>query len=215
MSSASFTFELADSVVRGAAGSELIIRGKLTNISTSKLKLEIVRTRNQMPEGWGTSLCLDLCLPRESSTTSVTMGAGISQPFSLYFYTGSVPDSGLAEVSFTNAANPNDLIVQNFHGVTWGGLSGAEIEVIRSMPVVELISDRSGGLRLSIADAESQSHTCYALSLYNVLGDECLRADGLVSGSHQLSPGSLPAGLYLYRLTTNEGRVVTGRTLLR
>jgi hypothetical protein len=130
-----FKFELDDdSIGVGNPGKEIVVYGKITNLSDTKdVEIYIVRKEEDLPSSWLTSMCIDICLPPNSDSTYLYLYAGDSQKFSFHFYTGNTNDTGSALVTFRNAANTTEVYDQRFYGITdstFSGITGIQNEYL-------------------------------------------------------------------------------------
>jgi len=97
--------------VTGPAGTILSVTTQIVNNSEYEVELSVERYAQNLPEEWSTAMCLDICLSPNVSATSLTLGAGASQDFTMYFYT---PDGqsnqGIASLRIKNLDDPNNMI---------------------------------------------------------------------------------------------------------
>ena len=72
-----FSFENHDILVVDSLNSEMIFEFTLTNNSSSEITVSIIRTINELPDNWTSSLCFDLCYPPflDSISTTDTFGS--------------------------------------------------------------------------------------------------------------------------------------------
>lgn len=124
-SNGSFSVTLdADSIAYGIADEVLAVHTTIHNLSaTDNVALEIKKQTINIPAGWETALCADICYSTTVSTTDVTIAPADSMPFIFYFYSGPNADTGKAKVRITNLNNPNNVIEQRFLGITSNALS--------------------------------------------------------------------------------------------
>ena len=123
-----FTLELTtDNIVTGPVDDVIYAHADITNPGTSPVVIDILRREQQMPEGWETSLCVDVCYASTVDSAQIVVEPGETQIFTLYFYTGPTPDTARVSVFFRNAANPENRFRLNLGGVT-SGISAVEEE---------------------------------------------------------------------------------------
>lgn len=122
-------FMTQDTVVNGAVGDVLTVHGVLRNLSaTNDCTIDIKRTIENIPSGWETSLCTDICLPPNVPNTQVILAPLDTQSFTFYFYTDpNLPGNGNAEVTFTNLFNPNNVTTKEYYAHTSTALGTAKI----------------------------------------------------------------------------------------
>jgi len=106
-------------VVYGNAGQVLTVNATIQNTSdTENVIVEIMRENVDVPNGWLTSLCVDVCLNSNVSQTTTIIPPGYAQPFTFYFFTGDLPGIGTASVRFLNGIEPWNQEVIEFMAVT-------------------------------------------------------------------------------------------------
>lgn len=115
-----FTFTLdRDSVVSGNAGDVLALHGLLTNTSTTdNVVLDMAKLAINVPPGWTTALCADICYPVTTTQTQLILAPGQVQPFTFYFYTDAIPAAGDVRVGFRNNPHPANNYRQGFYAST-------------------------------------------------------------------------------------------------
>lgn len=117
-SGGSFTM-LSDSIAYGIPGSVLSVHATLTNTSkTDNVTVGIQRMGTQMPVGWETALCIDVCYPASTSQAQVTIPPGETQEFIFYFYTDTISATGMAQVRFRNMNNTSNQYTQKYYANT-------------------------------------------------------------------------------------------------
>jgi len=95
-----FTLELQDTVKQGDIEEEIILESLITNLLDETITIQIIRQSNNIPAGWNSSLCFDVCAaPFVDSLTSV-VAAKQSQEFSFHFFTDGIPGIGIAQLTF-------------------------------------------------------------------------------------------------------------------
>ncbi|MGB5874177.1 MAG: hypothetical protein WBH56_10685, partial [Bacteroidota bacterium] len=111
----SFTVIVADTALSDTLGSEVIYNMRVANVSGSDLTLAMVRTQNNLPQDWQSSLCLDLCYSPfvDSVATSAAFGsspirAGDTADVSVHVFPLTNPGTGVIQVVLQDAANPTD-----------------------------------------------------------------------------------------------------------
>lgn len=113
-----FTLE-GDTIDSASPGFYIAVNARLINQSlTENVVVNIQRQGTQMPATWLTALCTDICYPPTVNSAQVTIPPGVIQPFIFYFYTDTVPASGMAQVRFTNQANSSNQYNQRYYGST-------------------------------------------------------------------------------------------------
>ena len=123
----SFTFELTgNDTVYGADATTLTAECLLTNPSTSDVQVRVVRMNMQLPTGWSSSLCMDICYQTDTITAYVTIPAGDEQHFYNYFYSPPSVGTGYVRVGFRNMDDDTNGFNQRLWGINNGPTSTEE-----------------------------------------------------------------------------------------
>jgi hypothetical protein len=121
----------------GYPGETITVPATIHNLSeTENVAINIIREEVYTPENWSTSLCVDVCLPPQVSSTTVVIPPGESQSFLFYFYTGAEQGTGSAVVRFVNANLGNNQEYVEFSAITGvaTGLTSKEAWSVRVYP---------------------------------------------------------------------------------
>ncbi len=201
------TFEFSlidDSLAIGTTSETITIKAELTNDSEEDVLVFINRAENNLPVGWTSSLCTDICLPPDVDTTTLFIAAGETQPYTMYFYTNDVSGDGKIKMEFTNLNDPENEHVQWFFASTQFVNSVEQAAIFESFSVfpnpikdqfyVQLELLEASKLDLQIIDY--QGKTLWNQSLGT-----------LAAGQHQilLKDVALAAGSYLLKAETELG----------
>ena len=216
-----FNFQYtADSLVTGPPGETLYGHGEFINVSDSGVYIKIVRDLEDLPVGWASSICIDVCLPPETDTVTFYLAPRDTQSYTMYFYTTAEPGFGRIRMRFGNVNNAANRFTKNFLCRTDSSLTSInpnntiipqEFYLKQNYPNP---FNPSTNLEFGISKLGFVS-----LKVYDVLGNEVatLVNENLHPGNYnyQLSTVNyqLPSGVYFYRLTT-EGFTDTKRMLL-
>ena len=118
-SNGNFNFTLlSNDTITGTPGSTITFSGDLINNSSADVIVDIYRLQNNMPAGWASSLCADVCYPTTTDTASILIPAGMVQHFYFYVYTDNSLDTARARVGFRNRNNPTNQFARNLFGIT-------------------------------------------------------------------------------------------------
>ena len=108
-----------DSIVYDTPGAVLSVHATIHNLSsTDNVELNVLKQFIDIPAGWGTALCADVCYASSVSSINITIAPADSQEFVFYFYTSIVADSGYAKINFTNLNVSGNNLQQRYYGVT-------------------------------------------------------------------------------------------------
>jgi len=221
-SAQSFTFVPDDTVLSGQLGSEIVFNITITNTSTSTLTLALVRTLNNLPQGWESSMCLDVCYPPTADSVLTTpafgsspLNPGESRPFSVHVYAATNHGTGTVRIVARNTHNAADQCVLTFTaislptGVETNAKSAASFTLFENYPNPFNPSTRIG---FQIAD-----YGMVRLKVYDVLGREVatLLNEAKQPGVYtlQFDGNKLSSGVYFYQLDIG-GLVATRRMVL-
>ncbi len=201
-----FQFILTSShTVSGPTDDVLYAYGELQNNSNGRVEIDILRRINEMPEGWATSLCTDICLATWVDSTRVTLDPGETQSFTLYFYTGSTADSARAGILFRNASTPQNRYQQAFFGVA-GQVSSVEHTTsttgVTALSVYPNPNPAPATATVSFTLQQTQQVTVH---LFDITGKHILKLatnEQFFSGTHTLQLPLLESGTYFLQLKT-------------
>jgi hypothetical protein len=114
-----FTFSLkGDSIVKGYPGDVLYGYGELKNQSQGPVEIDVKRLQNQIPAGWGSAICVDICLSPTDNETYFILQPGQTQSYTMYFYTDTIPSSGKVRMGFRNKNLTSNSFSQYFYAKT-------------------------------------------------------------------------------------------------
>lgn len=194
-----FDFQLSESsTVTGVAGDVLTIHGMLKNLSSSaSVSINIEQIISNIPAGWETALCTNICLPPNVSTTHLFINPSDSQSFTFYFYTDSVPAVGNVKISFSNTHDTGNQVYQwyhaNTHGLTTQTLSSQKQRVnVYPNPATEDINvtfPRANEVLMTLLDgmgAVVKERSCNNCNTSN------------------MDVSELPAGIYMLKVTGDK-----------
>jgi hypothetical protein len=187
-----FDFDLdVDSTEAGLPLQTLPIHATLTNLSTTdNVVMDIIKRQVNVPAGWQTALCSDICYASNVDSVRITLPPSTSQPFTFYFYTDAVPGQGMTRVLFRNANNPNNRFFQGFYGYT--NQTGVEEDLISS----PLIYPNPAQESISVG-AATFTQLPMAYEIITAQGKEI--ESGFCNGT--VSVKNYPNGLYILKLS--------------
>lgn len=123
MYTGTFNFSLSgDTIVYGAAGETLYGNGEFVNVSDDTALIRAVRVTENIPTGWGSSICIDVCYSPDTDTAIFYLPPRDTQTYTMYFYTTTTPGNGSVRMRFENVNITNNRFVQRFYAST--SLSG-------------------------------------------------------------------------------------------
>lgn len=121
----------SDTLIQGDAGTTISVYGTLYNPTNAPVLIECTRTDLDLPLGWSSSMCLDICLQTDETYREVLLQPGESQSYTNYFYTTEESGIGVATIEFQNSFHANNNVVQSFYGeVVGSGVEEMERELV-------------------------------------------------------------------------------------
>ncbi len=207
------TFVPRETELTDTLNSEMVFEVDVTNISAAEQTLFIVRTINNLPEGWSSSICFDSCLPGwvDSATTTSEYGSSPLQPgqtrlVALHIFPLTNVGTGYAQmqagtlrspdirttVDLTAIVNPTSIedektFVDNYY------LAQNHPNPFNPSTKINFGLKKSGNVEITV---------------YNILGNKVATlVNGYKSaGNHSVSfsANNLSSGIYFYKIVTNE-----------
>ena len=114
-----FQFNIvSDTIVEGAPGDELILECKLMNTSINDIYVEIFRLENNIPLGWQSYFCADVCYGPFDDYGVGNVLATAQQPLTIHFVTDLIPSQGNALIKISNYYDTTEVYTQRFFADT-------------------------------------------------------------------------------------------------
>ena len=156
--SGTFNFNLVgDSIVYGLAGETIFAYGELVNNSDAPVEIKVKRIFEDVPFGWQTSLCTNICLLPTIDTDTVYLDVGETANYTMYFYTNEVPGTGSVTMRFRNLNQNSNSFKQDFICIT-ESVGTSELEeslnpgILKSIDLLGRDPSDNKGLQLHIYD---------------------------------------------------------------
>lgn len=117
-----YTFHYTSSdTVYDIAGTTISVDAEITNTGTQDILIYARKIENDLPAGWTSSMCIDVCYSSSTDSVVFLLPAGVTQPVHVYFYTSPFTQGmGHVKMGFKNL---NDTTNKNFmhaFGITTG-----------------------------------------------------------------------------------------------
>ena len=207
------TFEPHDTFIYDTLGTEIIFTIDVTNISQSDQTIFLVRTINDLPVDWTSSLCFDLCFASfvDSIATTPLFGStaltsGETREVSLHVFTMIGHGTANVQLQVGTFDNQDDRITSDFTATTL--LTSVENDL--NQPVEYYLAQNypnpfnpTTNTSYGIKEAGSVS-----LKIYNILGNEVATlVDEYKPAANydiKFENSHLSSGIYIYRLVTNN-----------
>ncbi|MBK6754110.1 MAG: redoxin domain-containing protein [Flavobacteriales bacterium] len=187
---------VSNDTVYGTGGTTLTAYMKLFNTSaTDDVLVRVVKLETNLPGGWQTSLCLDVCYLPDVDTAIVPIAPGDTMHFYYYFY--STPGDA---IGYTRVGMRNEHDFSNgFSREVWGESSGSVgiEEAWSTSPLV--IAPNPVTDRITVIGALPND----AFEVRDVMGRTVLRFTGATAEVSGLAKGN-----YLVTGTRNAGRAL-------
>lgn len=127
---------VSNDTVYGPGGVTLTAHMRLLNTSaTDDVLIRVVKLQNELPAGWGSSLCLDVCYLPDIDTAVISLAAGESMQFYYYFYSTPGTATGYTRIGLRNESDFSNSFVRQVWGVAEGavGLGEASSSAMASL----------------------------------------------------------------------------------
>lgn len=204
--------------VSDTAGDEVVAYIDLTNISQSEQTVFVVRTVNQMPAGWSTSLCFDYCYPDwvDSIATTATFGSTPLQPgetreVSVHFFTNNVPNTGIVQLQAGTFRNPDQRITVEIQATTYDPSSVDEFVSVNDFKLEQNYPNPFNPHTKIVYRVPSKvkgQNSKVVLKVFDMLGNEIstLVNEEKSSGHYEVlfNASNLSSGIYFYRLSVGS-----------
>lgn len=185
-------------------GMTIISEVEVNNIDTLDAFFNIIRLSEDLPEGWETSLCTDICYPPNVSYTNMYLDAGAEDYFSLYFYTDETPGEGEVELFIDHEYRP-----ENNFNITLKACT--EDEVVTNIETVVTRDDlylypnpASSHVNLTIGASDLLDGN---FEVFNASGQQIM-SGRLTAGDAIVQVADWPKGIYMLRLNSDNKQVI-------
>ena len=209
------TFIPRSTTVVDTAGDEVVAYIDLQNVSQSEQTVFVIRTLNQLPNGWTTSLCFEYCYPDwvDSIATTATFGSSPLQPgevreVSVHFFTNNIPNTGMVQLQAGTFRTPDQRITVDIQATTFDPTSVADNSDLLNEFKLEQNYPNPFNPTTKIGFVIPNGvRNLVTLKVYDILGNEIasLVNEEKTSGYHEITFNAgqlnIPSGVYFYRLT--------------
>jgi hypothetical protein len=206
-----------DTVKTGSPGSEMIFYIQVVNVSFVNQTIFLIRTENNLPQNWTSSLCFDgLCFPPylDSVYTNEPVKPGDSVEASVYFFTDSInPETAHIQIQVSTMAHPNIKTTVNLTAST---LSVTVKDPLNITNEFRLMQNFPNPFNPSTSIEYRVGSTKYVtFKIYDVLGNEVatLVNEEKPAGSYEVNWNAegLSSGIYFYQLKAMPNGGQTGK----
>ena len=203
-----FTMVSSSASITDVPGTTMLIEGRFTNNSGDPVIIDVNRVENNVPMDWGSSICVDVCLPPTTSYTNFQLDDGQTQSYHMYFYTGSLPDSGNVLMSFSNQTDPTNKFNVRFYGYTDPAFVGLN-ELVSESTQLLYPNPVQAGSAVQVIKRES-----IMIEFYDVTGKLVHTVDNS-DAPINISEDHFTAGVYLYKISQNGVSTKSGRLVVQ
>jgi hypothetical protein len=211
-----------DSVINGPLGStELVLYAHVINTSQDSQAVFIVRTINNLPQNWTSSLCFDInCYPPtiDSAITLEPLGPGDTIEVSVHFYPDMITaGTGYVQIQLGAINSPNVRTTINETATTTVTSVSNDFNQIKNFELSQNYPNPFNPATTISYSVPQRSDV--SLKVYNIIGREVAT---LVNG--EKDPGTynvnfngaeLSSGVYFYKITAGSFSTVRKMILLK
>jgi len=213
LSAQDISFQPHNTFLYDVPGTEIIFEVDVTNLTNEAQTVFLVRTVNNLPSGWTSSLCFDLCFSPEVDSIATTSDYG-STPLapnetrvvSLHVFTDNAIETANVQLQAGTFNNPNNRITVDFIATTDPSV-GVEDESKPGNYFLEQNYPNPFNPSTQISYGVKEGGFV-SLKVYNILGSEIatLVNDFKSAGNYivDFKGANLSSGVYLYRLSVNN-----------
>jgi hypothetical protein len=206
------SFEPVNTFLYADPGTEIIFDIDVTNLTAMEQTVFIVRTVNELPSGWTSSLCFDLCFSSEVdsiATTSVygstPLTPGETRVVSLHVFADNSVGTGNVQLQAGTFHDPENRITRDFIATTDPSVSVNESNLLNTYYLNQNFPNPfNPSTRISYNVGEPG---LVLLKVFNILGVEVatLVNEQRNSGSYSVdfNAARLSSGVYFYSLAVN------------
>ncbi len=207
------TFIPRETELTDTLNSEMIFEVDVTNISAAEQTLFIVRTINNLPEGWSSSICFDSCLPGwvDSATTSSEYGSSPLQPgetrlIALHVFPLTNVGTGYAQMQAGTLRNPDIRSTVDLTAIVNPTAVETENTLVTDYYLAQNFPNPfNPSTKINFGLKKS---TNVEINVYNILGNKVatLVNEFKPAGNHSVlfNAKNLSSGIYFYKIVTNE-----------
>jgi hypothetical protein len=198
--SSTYNFQyLSNDTIVDAAGTTISVDAQLINTGTDDILIHAQRIENDLPPGWATSMCIDVCYSTTTDSVVFLLPASGVQPVHVYFYTtAGTEDTGHVKMGFKNidiSSNNNFM-----HAIGISGLStGFQEQKSSSNTIVIWPNPSTGVLKLKQNETGKSQ-----IEIFDLMGEKVLDVDV----SNEVDISMLPKGIYILKTGSAYGKFV-------
>jgi len=195
-----YTFQyLSNDTIYGEAGVMISVDAELTNTGTDDILIHAQRIDNDLPQGWETSMCIDVCYSTSTDSVVFLLPASGTQQAHVYFYTAAgTQDTGHVKMGFKNLNIPSNNNFMHAFGITTLTTGIVEKEISKRHLMISP-NPASTVLKLNFTGRNNSR-----IEIFNLLGEKMMDRDPGV----EIDISGLPGGMYILKAGEIVGRFV-------
>ncbi len=216
------TFVPRQTTLYDTLGSEMIFYIDVTNITEADQTLFMVRTQNNLPNSWQSSLCFEYCFPGWVDSVATTSDFGSTplapnetREVAMHVFPLVNTGTGIVQMQAATFRNPNARITVDLTATVNPVSVEDENPVVNNFYLAQNYPNPfNPSTKINFGLKNSGN---VEISVYNILGKKVATlVNGFKSaGNHSVSfnASNLSSGIYFYKIVTN-GFVQTRKMLL-
>ncbi|GJQ63363.1 MAG: hypothetical protein SCALA702_24160 [Melioribacteraceae bacterium] len=211
--------ELSDTL-----GAEMVFYVEIENTAQDTITMDIIRTMNDLPDSWTSSLCFDVCFPPDVDSISTTsmfasspIAPGETRELSLHFF--SIENEGTGTVKLAIKEHENSNKVDTIT-VTATAIKLVSVEDDVNIAGFSLGQNYPNPfnpettINFEIPEAGNAE-----IAVFNLLGQKVAEVYSgyTTAGTHSVSFNAehLSSGVYVYKLTTTGNTISNKMSVLK
>lgn len=176
----------------------------LTNTSTDDVLIDFLRTGVDIPSGWQTSLCTELCFSPSQDSTSVYLLPGESETVLVDFITDEIPSAGNVDVVLKNRYDVTNTYSFSFHAESIASV-GVE-NVFSASPLIIYPNPIAKNSSLSVNYIPSNNAAQWFV--FDVQGNMAKTGFLNYNGRNEIDLKDIYSGIYFLRIADNGSNYI-------
>ncbi|HZG00261.1 MAG TPA: T9SS type A sorting domain-containing protein [Chitinophagales bacterium] len=201
-----FAFNLiSNDTMTGPAGTVVSIEAELINNSSEDVVIGMKRVQEQLPSGWESAFCLDVCYPTNVDSVTVLIAAGDTQLFHYYFFTNAVPGFGKVKIAMRNVNEFSNSGQVFFFAETFEEATG----ILSVLPTSRLTLSPNPATKACVVKWNPVSEPVHII-VTDITGRKLHQAVAVANtGQFQLDLSDLKPGMYFVSTESKAGTTTT------
>lgn len=198
ISNYTFQFTSADTVY-DVAGTTISVDAELTNTGMQDILIYVRKIENNMPPGWASSMCIDVCYSTTTDSVVFLLPAEITQPVHVYFYTSSATaDTGHVKMGFKNLSDTTNKNTMHAFGITTSATSINQF-ISPSTDFSIAPNPVTTELKINLSNLSN-----FDVQVFNTLGEKIIQ----VRNKSIIDVSKLSSGIYFVKINNVARRFV-------